>query len=141
MAYYIFWFRAFACFNLVMIGLGMFIAGGPKGYEGFFRIPGLIMFLVGIGILYGTSLKCEKSRRFHYMKELFLYGMFLFLKMIMYTMIITIPLGVMLKRFSADYREAALVDSMGRHVKNIMVTDEGCDVEGNRYQVIDNDPY
>lgn len=129
-------FRAFACFNLVMIGLAMAIAGG------FWRWPGIIMLAGGILILFLTSLKASPRMRLHYMFNMFLAGMFAFLKMFMICTIIMIPVGAMLGAIGANYREVAVADLNGNVIgKATIDLDTGRDVEGRQYTRIDNDPY
>lgn len=129
-------FRGFACFNLVMIGLAMTIAGDV------FRWPGIIMLAGGILILYLTSLKAAPRMRLHYMFNMFLAGLFSFLKLFMICTIILIPVGVMLGGIGANYREVAVADLNGSIIGTTYVdADTGRDAVGNKYTPIDNDPY
>ena len=130
-------FRGFACFNLVMIGLAMAIAGD------IFRWPGIIMLAGGILILYLTSLKAAPRMRMHYMFNMFLSGLFSFLKLFMICTIILIPIGTILGGIGRNYREVAIADlATGNIVGRTYVDmDSGQDLEGNTYSRIDKDPY
>ena len=123
LSYYFLWFRAYACFNLIMIGLGMFIAG-CAAKENIFRIPGLLMLITGIAILFVTSLKVEKSMRPTYMVRVFLYGMALFLRLILIMMIIGIPFAALFSAMAANYREMIIVDCYGRDTGQRVIVDE-----------------
>lgn len=130
--------RCYVCFNLIMIGFSAWIAGGIRE-EALFTFGGGAMLICGLLIMYVTSLKVEKSRRFSYMLSLFLSGFFSFLHMMLIMLIITIPFAGFCKMLATDYRERVLVDANGSAIGKVYVDDSLTDPEGNRYSV--HDPY
>lgn len=133
-------FRAYACFNMLMIGLGALIAV-LLGADPFWIVIGLPLFLGAIIILFLTSLRVEKSHRISYIIHLLLYGMFAMLKVMMIMMIVTIPLAAFVGGISADCREMVLVDCFGNATgERVTVNmDNMRDASGKKYQKYD--PY
>jgi len=131
-------FRCYVCFNLLMIGLGMFIAGLIRE-ESLFTTGGVIMFIGGIVIMVVTSLKVDSDRRGAYMLNLFLSGLFSFLHVMFIMMIVLMPLAAVMKEMAADYRECVVVDSMGNKIGTDYVDSSGHSRSGKTYT--EYDPY
>lgn len=133
LAKFVFWFRAYAVFNLVLMGGGMFIAGLIG--DSFWILPGAAMLGTGILIMFVTARAAEPSRRPAYMGALFLYGMFLFLRVMMIGLIITIPFVKALSAMSGEWREVALVNG----AKVTINTSTMQDAMGNKYVQYEDD--
>ncbi len=131
-------FRCYVCFNLLMIGAGMFIAGLLRE-ESLFTGGGAALFIGGVVIMVVTSLKVEPARRASYMVNLFLSGMFSFLRVMFIMMLVLIPLAGIMKEMAADYRECVIVDSMGNKIGKDYVDSSGHSRSGKTYT--DYDPY
>lgn len=131
-------FRCYACFNLLMIGLAAFIAGNMMN-ESLFTVGGAVFLFGGLGIMFLTSLKVEKSRRIYYMGNLFLSGMFSFLHVMLIMMIVTISFASIMHVMAKDYREKVLVDVNGNRLGTVLVDENNVDPHGNVYNP--HDPY
>ena len=128
-------FRCYACFNLVMIGAALVIAGGMRE-ESLFTVGGWVFLVGGVLIMFLTSLKVEKSRRLYYMRNLFLSGMFSFLHVMLIMTVVLISFGSVMKALSKEYREMVLVDLNGNRIGKVMVDENYVDPTGKTY-----DPY
>jgi len=135
-------FRAFASFNLIIIGFSMIIAVLCGGDEFFIEL-GAPMLITGLIINFITSFKVERSARPRYMLHLFLYGLFSFLKLVMLLTIIAIPFVSFASAMSHDYREMIIVDCMGNDTGRRVVVDTNTmkDSQGNKYTSTYDDLY
>lgn len=133
-------FRAYACFSMLVIGLGAIIAV-LLGADPFFMAMAVPMVIGAAVILLITSLRVEKSERIHYIIHLLLYGMFGFLRMMMIMLIVTIPLAALVGGVAADCRDMVLVDCFGNDTgRRVTVNmDTMKDAEGRSYT--HHDPY
>ncbi len=135
-------FRAFASFNLIMIG-GCMLLAVAFGADPFFTTLGLPMLIAGLLISFVTSLKAERSARGRYMVHLFLYGLFLFLRLCLILSIIGIAFAAFMAKLSHEYREMIIVDCAGNRIgKAVVDVDSMTDIHGNSYaKPYDDDLY
>lgn len=131
-------FRCYVCFNFVIIGVSLLIAGSISD-ESIFTTGGWAFLVGGLLIMFITSLKVERSRRPYYMLNLFLSGLFSFLQMITLMLIITIPLMSIMKAMATDYRERVIVDCCGNKIGTAYTDDYGNSIDGKKYTPYD--PY
>lgn len=131
-------FRAFCSFNLIIIGVGGLIAVGC-GADDFLFAQCLAFLICGLLINLVTSLKAERSARGRYMVSLFLYGLFMFLKVTMICLIISIPFVSFISAMGKEYREVIVVDCLGHSTgKRVYVDESGKGSDGNRYKKYDD---
>ena len=131
-------FRCYICFQLVIVGISLLIAGSIKD-ESMFTTGGWILFGGGLLIMYLTSLKVERSRRMYYMLNVFLSGLFSFLRLTMLILLVTIPLMGVMKAMATDYRERVIVDCCGNKIGTAYTDDYGNSIDGKKYTMYD--PY
>ncbi len=131
--------RSFMAFSCTVIGFSCFVVG-LIGKENIFLFLGLGIFAVGFLILYVSSIKrSEPSARKKYMLNMWIYGMFIFVKIIVISLIITLPLLYFLNGMLKSYRTVVVVNEQGFKVGEAMIDDDGYDVHGNYYD--EYDPY
>ncbi len=131
-------FRCYVCFNFVILGVSLLIAGSISE-ESMFTTGGWVLLISGLAIMVVTSLKVERSRRPYYMLNLFLSGLFSFLQLVMLMLIITIPMMSLMKAMATDYRERVIVDSCGNVIGRAYTDDYGNSIDGKKYTPYD--PY
>lgn len=129
-SFFCLWFRAFATFNLILIGTAMLIAHHYSG-EDLWLGFGASMLIGGLVILFITSLQVHGSAKFPHMLHVFLYGFFMFLRLFCICLIITLPLVGMIGAICRSYREICLADG-----SRVWVNDSNEDAAGNRYERI-----
>ena len=132
-------FRAYMCFTMTMIGAGALIAGLIGG-EDMFTYGGAAFLAGGLLILFISAGRVEKSRRFVYMGHLFIYGLFVMLRVTLIMTIVLIPVAAIVRGVCTSWHEVVVVDEMGRTVKNVYVDDAGRGSDGKQYTKYDN-PY
>lgn len=124
-------FRAFAVFNLISVGAAMVIAVRLGG-DPFFMPFGLTMLIGGFLILAITSLQVHGSARGRHMLHVFIYGFFMFCRMILIMLIVTIPLAGMVRTICRSYKEICLTDG-----RKVWVNEDLEDAHGRRYKRIE----
>lgn len=122
LAWFFLAFRAFASFNLIMIG-GCMVLAVYFGADPFFTTLGLPMLIAGLLINFITAFKAEPSARGRYMVHLFLYGFFQFLRLALILSIIGIVFGSIMAKLSHEYREMVIVDCAGRSTGRTVLVD------------------
>lgn len=137
--------RSYLGFCLIVTGISAVIAGMigiNKEHESgeMWLYMGIAFLVISFLMAFLSSLKVEKSQRPYFMFSFFMYGMMTFLKIIFYTMIITIPFAVLIGRIAADYKEVIVVDSYGREIGKAYVDRNGVGSDGKHYENY-NDPY
>ena len=126
--------RCYVCFNLVVIGFSAMVAGYFRPEE-MFLYGGGVMLLVGVGILYVSSLRVEKSQRLYHMGLMLLSGLFSFLRLFAIMLIITIPFAGFCKLMASDFRERVIVNESGSPIGKAYVNEDLRDPEGNKYDI------
>ncbi len=125
--------RSYLAFNCTVIGIGATIAGLTSD-EKIFLYLGICVFTVGIAMLYLTSLtRAERSARKRYMLYMWVYGMFIFIKIIIICMVITLPLLALVNAASKSYHTVVVVDKCGNQIGTADIDDYGNDFAGNHY--------
>lgn len=124
-------FRAFSVFNLICIGAAMLIAVHVGG-DPFWRTPGLIMLIGGLAILAITSFQVHGSARIPHMFHVFVYGFFMFVRMILIMLIVTIPVAGMVGAICHSYKEMCLADG-----RTVMLDENLQDSAGRQYKRIE----
>lgn len=133
-------FRAYACFNLIILGISAILAANMGG-DSIFSTIGWASLITGLVIMLATAMiQVEKSRRVGYMVRLFLYGMLLFLQVMLTMLIITIPLVNFTKEICKDYKERIVVDCYGNEIGKVYVDENLKGADGKQYSNYDN-PY
>lgn len=125
------WFRAFSTFNLILIGTALLIAYRYSG-EGLWLTMGAPMLIGGLVILWLTSLQVHGSGKFRYMLNVFIYGFFMFMRLLFIFMIVTIPLVGFANTLCRSYRQICL--NTGARV---WVNEDNEDAAGRRYKKVD----
>ncbi len=119
--------RAYMCWFLTTIGFCMLVADQFRP-EDIYKWGGIVCLLCGLGILFLTSLKIEKSRRVHYMVHLYLCGMFGCVKMILFATIIFIGIGKIMSELEKQERRYVTEDGTVVRESETFVAGDG-----NRY--------
>lgn len=128
--------RAYMCFGMVMFGIAALIAG-PLRDESIITFGGVFFLVGGLLILFLSSLKVEKSRRLIYMLHLFIYGMFMMVRLMMIMAIILIPFTGIVGGMCKEWHERVLVDEAGRGIGKVYVDDNGMGADGKKYEKFD----
>lgn len=125
------WFRAFSTFNLILVGTALLIAYQYSG-EKMWLTMGVPMLVGGLVILWLTSLQVHGSGKFRYMLNVFVYGFFMFLRLLFIFMLVTIPLVSFANTMCRNYRQICLVSGL-----KVWVNEDNEDASGKRYKRVD----
>lgn len=130
------WFRAFATFNLILVGTALLFAHHYSGEE-LWLTMGLPMLIGGLLILWLTSLQVHGSGKLRYMLNVFIYGFFMFLRLFFIFMLVTIPLVGFANTMCRNYREICLVNAGGSVIGKVTLNEDDEDAKGRRYKRVD----
>jgi multisubunit Na+/H+ antiporter MnhB subunit len=119
-------FRAYSVFCMLMAGISLMIAGwGIKTPE--MTLTGAAFTATSVLILVVSSRTVEKSRRKTYMLHLFLWGMFIFVKICVICSIILLPLLSAIA-VPLDMHKAVVLDSTGSRIRETYVDQNNKDL-------------